>query len=338
MRRQFTFLGSLVTLALVLLVIGIVLSLISQMRVAAHRATSLDNLRQIGTAIQNIESNFDKLPMLCDYGAGAPTQQGLCSLFFAIPPYIEGGITYNIYPGPSNPGNYYDKDKGKAKTIYRFYISPADPSAANGTIGTSEITGVIPSFTGWYATTSYAANGMVFQPETNRKSISDGLTQTIMIAERYQVCKLGSNSQSPQASDPDVYTMWGLGAYSNSTAAFALAVPEGNNVPVATPANQMFVPKESQNRLIQGEGFWASSPKSTIKYTPDLVAGAPGGFQVAPRGSIICDARVPQTPHTSGMLVCMADTSTRCIAGNVSSLTFWSAVTPQGNEILGSDW
>jgi hypothetical protein len=335
MRRQFTFLGSLITLTLVLLVIGIVLSLISQMRVAAHRATSLDNLRQIGTAIQNFESNFDKLPMLCDYGAGAPTQQGLCSLFYAILPYIE---SRSIYPGPGDPRAYYDMDKGEAKEVYKFYISPADPSTANGAINTSDITGVTPSFTGWYATTSYAANGMVFQPEASRKSISDGLAQTIMIAERYQICKLGSNGQSPQASVPDVYTMWGLGAYSNSTAAFALAVPEGNNVPVATPANQMFVPKDSQNRLIQGEGFWASSPTSTIKYTADLIAGAPGGFQVAPRGSVICDARVPQTPHPGGMLVCMADLSTRTIAGNISSLIFWSAVTPKGNEILGNDW
>jgi len=74
-------------------------------------------------------------------------------------------------------------------------------------------------------------------------------------------------------------------------------------------------------------------------YTPTGTAlTAPGGFQVAPRGTVVCDARLPQTPHTGGMIVGLGDGSTRTVPGNISANTFWAVVTPAGNETLGSDW
>lgn len=327
----------LISMMVVVIVLGLAVTLISKFREAANKERSLNNLRQIGIAIKNFESNFDKFPTLCDYGPGAPTGTGLCSLFFQVLPYIDGRSIYQLFQ-QQNPSTYYNQDNGEAKSIYKSLISPADPSAPDGITSTSTITGVSPSFTGTYATTSYAVNGMVFQPGANWKSLSDGLPVTIMVAERYQVCKLGKANEPPTANDANVYTMWGLGAYSNSTPAFALATPDGMDVPVATPPNQMFVPNASQNNLITPKGCWASAPQSEVVFSNTLISGAPGGFQVAPRGSVICDARVPQTPHTAGMLVVMADGSTRTIDGKINALTFWSVVTPQGNETLGLQW
>ncbi len=60
-------------------------------------------------------------------------------------------------------------------------------------------------------------------------------------------------------------------------------------------------------------------------------------FQVAP-ALADCDPRLAQTPHRGGMLVALGDGSIRLLAPGISEATYWAAVTPNGNEVLGSDW
>ena len=42
--------------------------------------------------------------------------------------------------------------------------------------------------------------------------------------------------------------------------------------------------------------------------------------------------------HAGGIQVAMGDGSVRLVNANVTPVTWWSAVTPQGGEILASDW
>jgi prepilin-type N-terminal cleavage/methylation domain-containing protein len=362
-RQGFTLIELLVVIAIIAILIGLLLPAVQKVREAANRARSLSNIRQIGIAIQNYESNFQKFPNICDFGSGAPTGAGYQSLHFQILPFIEGGNIYQLFttsaPGPmqsyssNNPINPTHPNGGAAKQVFRAYISPADPSSPDGSVATGiNVTGATvagyPAISnGAYATTSYVINGLPFQPGSSWKSFIDGQSNTVMIAERYQVCKLGTSPSPPAATGPDVFTLWGLGAYSVQTAAFALNNPQGQTgVPTANPQNTMFVPVQpqptaanSQARVYAGN----TAPPAAGGGTPwnpsaPPVNGAPGGFQVAPRGTVVCDARVPQTPHTGGMLVCLADISTRGVNGSINALTFWSAVTPQGAEVLGSDW
>jgi hypothetical protein len=60
-------------------------------------------------------------------------------------------------------------------------------------------------------------------------------------------------------------------------------------------------------------------------------------FQVAPAISK-CDWRIAQTPHPSGMLVAMADGSSRTLSPTIAASTYWALVTPSGGEPLPSDW
>jgi prepilin-type N-terminal cleavage/methylation domain-containing protein len=60
-------------------------------------------------------------------------------------------------------------------------------------------------------------------------------------------------------------------------------------------------------------------------------------FQAAPRVSE-CAWSIPQTPHSSGMLVALADGSVRTVSPRISPATFWAATTPAGGEVLGNDW
>src|SRR5438094_7623416 len=65
---------------------------------------------------------------------------------------------------------------------------------------------------GEFATTSYAANGYVFRSNTGGlpRTFVDGTSNTIMFAERYQVCT--------PLSGPAVYNLW---AFGRNTAAAA---------------------------------------------------------------------------------------------------------------------
>jgi hypothetical protein len=44
------------------------------------------------------------------------------------------------------------------------------------------------------------------------------------------------------------------------------------------------------------------------------------------------------TPHTQAINVGLGDGSVRNVSANISGITWWSAVTPAGGEVLGSDW
>jgi hypothetical protein len=73
-------------------------------------------------------------------------------------------------------------------------------------------------------------------------------------------------------------------------------------------------------------------------------AGAPDAinegsiFQVKPTPFLgNCDPTRASTAHT-GILVGLVDGSVRTLAPTMSGKTWWAAVTPEGGEVLGSDW
>jgi prepilin-type N-terminal cleavage/methylation domain-containing protein len=59
-------------------------------------------------------------------------------------------------------------------------------------------------------------------------------------------------------------------------------------------------------------------------------------FQVRPNLAD-ADHRLPQTAHDS-MPLAMFDGSVRFVSAGMSETTFWSAVTPDGGEVLGANW
>jgi hypothetical protein len=60
-------------------------------------------------------------------------------------------------------------------------------------------------------------------------------------------------------------------------------------------------------------------------------------FQVRPKIAE-CDPRIPQTAFDVGLLTALADGSVRVVHPGVSRITFWSAVWPDGGEVLGPNW
>jgi hypothetical protein len=104
----------------------------------------------------------------------------------------------------------------------------------------------------------------------------------------------------------------------------------------------------TNNSFPEGGNFWAYwvtgatvrplHPGFAISWTRYSI-GPHSKFQTRPRQYMgHCDPTLASTPHVAGMQVCLADASVRTVSSGVSGTTWWAACTPQGDEVLESDW
>jgi len=218
-----------IQLVIVLAVIGFVTALvipaIQKVREAAALVQSAQNLKQINLGLQNYESANVYTPKLTDYGKNALTGNGITSPFFEFMPYIEA-FPFVYAPGSTNPERYHGqksrvfefKDKfgkpssrhgGVVNTIWRVLL---DPTASRELF---DIPMTLPDgSTGYYATGSYAVNGML---PWGRGTVRQLGSNTIVFAERPQVCKTSTGES--------IYNLWGVGFYSPHMPAFAALAP-----------------------------------------------------------------------------------------------------------------
>jgi prepilin-type N-terminal cleavage/methylation domain-containing protein len=370
-RHGFTLIELLVVIAIIAVLIGLLLPAVQKVREAAARSTSSNNLKQMALATHNFNDAYQgKLPQLVDVGNNAPNigasgnGAGLQSIFFNILPYIEQDNIYRTY-NKATPATYNQaatlNPPGATSNIIKVFISPADSTASSGTVqvlnpgvtlnpapGAPFSSPVI----GTYASTSYAANAMIFGSNSGGlpRTFVDGTSNTIMFAERYQVCATAqANSAYTTAitggpTDKTVYNMWGLGVWSPQMPAFAALSPTNNyntlQLAPAVPINATNTYTSATIAVKVGQTSNAASVANAS--APPVDSGCPAvafrPFQVGPRGCIPCDPRVAQTPHVGGMLVGLGDGSVRTVSPTISEWTYWAAVTPNGNESLYTDW
>jgi Protein of unknown function (DUF1559) len=318
-----------VALLIAVLVTGLILGGIARIREDAKVAKCRSNLRQLGIAVYNyIDTHDGPLPPLADQGKGAPTGGGLPSVFATLIPFIEASP---LIFRPERPPGYYHahssvvfeysvkgmpfkQDGGVANTIWRIYIDPADVTADK----LRDVPMTLPDgSTGYYATGSYAANGLLtWNTGSLPQSFPKGTQNTILMAERPQVCRT--------AGGDVVYNLWGLGFYSPHMPAFAALTPgepvglwsTGQVAPVEPLPDEGAADRDARIRVRIGRRD-ATPVEPDFKTPVQLI-----------RGSRPCDPRLPASPHLAGMQVLMADGSVRVFAPDTTPWVFWSACMP----------
>jgi len=169
-RFAFTLFQLLVVLALLAFLLGLLLPAVARVRSAAARSQAMNNLRQVGLSLHNCNDTFKQMPPIV--GVFPANAASFGTLHFYLLPFLEQDNVYR------NAQGYVWKSATWSVPVPVFQ-SPND-------------TNVPPNYRyqGWLATTNYAGNWMVFKKggASIPASFPDGTSNTLVFAERYQLC------------------------------------------------------------------------------------------------------------------------------------------------------
>ncbi|MBX9624350.1 MAG: DUF1559 domain-containing protein [Gemmataceae bacterium] len=182
-------------------------------------------------------------------------------------------------------------------TYVPAYQSPADPTLAAPVSGYPD-----------RGNASYAANFQAFRAGfTLQASYPDGTANTVAFSERYARCKVAG-------------IRWEF-------AVFNCQDMSGKDVPCSGGDDRRptFADRDYYDDVVPVVAAGGTGPS---------VAGLT--FQARPRPED-CDYRIPQTPHSSGMLTAYMDGSIRITRPGVAPEVFWALVTPAGGETVSAD-
>ncbi|MBA3481848.1 MAG: DUF1559 domain-containing protein [Pirellulales bacterium] len=318
-QRGFTLVELLVVIAIISVLVALLLPAVQAAREAARRSQCSNNLRQLGVAALLHHDNHGRLPP--GMGFTPFKSNGVWgSHFFHLLPYLEQSNLYAralgdvaLASGPIRM--YFPGNNNVYSEPLPVYVCPSDPSVDSG--GVVAVNGLT-----WGAS-CYAGNSQALSrndlesippkgsgPQGKSRipaDFPDGTSNTILYAEKYARCT--SASMSPAAGDGGSF--------------WAYCAAKDVNLP--PPMELPFKAFHSSFAII---GYMAA---------PNVI-GPQSIFQVDPTPFLgNCDPTRASTAHASGMQTCLADGSVRTLAPSMSGDTWWAAVTPSGEEVVGSE-
>lgn len=301
----FTVVETLVTIAVVSILLAILIPAVQNARGAARRVECLSKLRQIGLATAIYHDSFQCFPSGNNRG---------WSLFTSLLPYIESGVYRGVLDF-QQPARNYIVSKGSTVSL-TFLLCPADPLASGGE--KSERT----SYQGNYGTGLHV-NGVpsgLFQNirRTNGtianvalKDIVDGASNTVALSEAL----VGGGSKDP------------LRKIFQTAQQFSSPTESPQLLAACAEFRSSGGPGDSWRK---GGKWW----NGNSGYTLYNHSAPPNHVSCTNGGDIATSVDTATSYHQSGVNVVLCDNSAKLISENVN-LTIWRALgTRSGGEVL----
>ena len=151
----------LVVVAIIGLLVGLSMPAIHSFREAARRTQCQNNLRQLGTALQNHHSQFGYLPKVGenDWGYGA----------FLLPHLEQSGLFGTLSPLTVKRDSHLEKQKTSIELVLPVFLCPAFKREDKLASGEGRSNGL--------------GNQEIFNRRTDLTDVYDGESNTIMLGE-----------------------------------------------------------------------------------------------------------------------------------------------------------
>ena len=328
LRKAFTLIELLVVIAIIAILIGLLVPAVQKVREAAARMQCSNNLKQIGLATHNYHDARRKLPPFSNWVVKTPGSNRETNVWYLLLPYIEQQNLVNLSKTQKNQGYYFpgpgwlDYCVTIGQDPVPIYLCPSD-----ATNSSHFDAGSIDNYGPLYATGSYSANVLVFDPNPDSKTLItamlNGTSNTVMFGHRLEFCDFGAPGFGYNDWDatPDQ-----TGTY-HPMPGFGWGTYYTRRCPGA-PATPCYIGPNNQ----KGGGLIPLRAGSYPEYTHGQLP-----FQILPAPGK-CDPVVLASPHTGVMVVGLGDGSVRTITPGISLTTWLNACIPDSGQPLGNDW
>lgn len=219
-RDGFTLVELLVVIAIIGVLVGLLLPAVQSAREAARRMSCQNNMKQIGLAVHNYHSTFDRFPTV---DANGSLSGG--SVFTSVLPMIEQGVAFEQYDFAL--GNTHPKNVVVTGQRIPFFLCPSSPlrravpgcdsdsGRAPGNYAASIGSKDYDQYWSYYGTPRPSLNGaIVYSDTTDRKTgfrdFLDGSSNTMMFGETaYNLPDYKFTSGDCSGTSRFSFTYWG---------------------------------------------------------------------------------------------------------------------------------